>query len=199
MDDQKPRKRRLFVGIALDEEARRACAAVSGTVRKTGFSARFEAPEKLHVTLAFLGFVEPSRSDEIAATLASCARGTKPFAVALDKLGAFPHERRPRVVFVGSREQGTQFRELAARVREAYTALGFEFNDDAVAHVTIARVKESRKPLPLIEFAPIALEIKSLELFESLPDPANKTSRYKIAATFNLANPMFNLANPMSP
>jgi RNA 2',3'-cyclic 3'-phosphodiesterase len=186
MDDPAPRKRRLFVGIALDDGARAACAAVSEWLRKTGFDARYEAPEKLHVTLAFLGFVEPARVEPIVLELASCATRS-PFAVRLDKLGAFPHERRPRVVYVGAREQGAPFRRLAGSVRAAYTGLGFEFKNDPVAHVTIARVKESKRPLPLVDFAPIPLRIESLALFESLPDPPNKTSRYEICASVTLS------------
>jgi RNA 2',3'-cyclic 3'-phosphodiesterase len=186
VDEHRPRKRRLFAGVALDDAARSACASVSEALLQTGFAAKYESPNKLHVTLAFLGFVEPSRFGAIAAALATCARDAKSFSVTLDKLGAFPHERRPRVVFVGAREQGTRFRELAANVRAAYAELGFSFADDPVAHVTIARVKESRRPLPLIEFAPITLEITSLSLFESLPDPEHRTSRYEIAASKSL-------------
>jgi RNA 2',3'-cyclic 3'-phosphodiesterase len=171
--------RRLFVGIELDGSARSACAAVSSELRKSGFTAKYEAPEKLHVTLAFLGFVDPGRVEAVAAELASCARASRPFEVTLDKLGAFPHERRPRVVYVGAREQGAAFRALAARVRAAYGGLGFEFDKDSVAHVTIARVKESKRPLALIEFAPIQLTVRTLTLFESLPDAANETSRYE--------------------
>ncbi len=181
MDERPPRKRKLFVGIELNDEARAACAAASEQLRKTGFTAKYESPEKLHVTLAFLGFVEPSRADEIALTLRNCAQRAEPFSVTLDKLAAFPHERRPRIAYLGAREQGAAFRALASGLREAYTGLGFEFDKDPVAHVTIARVKDSKRPLPAIEFAPISLAVTALTLFESLPDPARKTSRYEAA------------------
>jgi 2'-5' RNA ligase len=176
------RKRKLFVGVDLNESARVQCAAVSEELRKTGFDAKYEAAEKLHVTLAFLGYVEPARCEEIALTLNAVAGSAKPFAVMLDKLGAFPHERRPRAVFVGARDQGAPFRTIAENVRDRYARLGFDFRDDPVAHVTIARVKESKRPLPLIEFAPILLDVERLSLFESLPDPARRTSRYAIVA-----------------
>ena len=183
MDEGTPRKRRLFVGVALEQSVRAGCAHACETLRKTGFAARYEAAEKLHLTLAFLGFVESSRSDAVAAALAESAAASKPFSVVLDKLGAFPNERRPRVVYIGARDQGAPFRLLAAAVRSRFAALCFGFDEDAVAHVTIARVKESKSPLPLIEFSPITLPIGALTLFESLPDRANKTSRYEIAAT----------------
>jgi len=183
MDERAPRKRRLFAGIELEPHARAACAAVAEQLRKADLAAKYESPEKLHATLAFLGFVDPSRVEEVTATLASCAKRSTPFDVTLDKCSAFPHERRPRVIYVGAREQGAAFRALAENVRNAYAALGFEFEDDAIAHVTIARIKESQRPLPLVDFAPIRLEIRELALFESLPDPAHKTSRYEIIAS----------------
>ncbi len=183
MIETSPRKRRLFVGIDLDPPARAACSDVSEELRKTGFQATYEAPEKLHVTLAFLGFVEPSRYDEIVSTLLAAAARSKPFALSLDKCGAFPNERRPRAVYAGAREQGAPFRTLAAALRSSYASLGFEFRNDAVAHVTIARVKRPKRPLPLIEFVAIRLEIRSLVLFESLPDNARATSRYERLAT----------------
>ncbi len=171
-------KRRLFVGIALDADARAACAAVAQRLERTGFAARYEAPEKLHVTLAFLGYVAGERYAGVVSALCTAAR-TACFSVTLDKLGGFPHERRPRIVFVGAREHGARFRALADSVRRVYAALGFEFKNDSVAHVTIARVKAPNRPLPLIEFPPIPLRMEHLTLFESLPDRANNTSRYE--------------------
>jgi 2'-5' RNA ligase len=172
------RKRRLFVGIDLDASARDACAAVSERLRRSGYAARFEDPEKLHVTLAFLGYVAAECYAGVVSALVTAAQAA-PFAVTLDKLGGFPHERRPRIAYAGAREQGAPFRALAETVRREYSALGFEFNNDPVAHVTIARVKAPSRPLPMIEFPPIALRIECLTLFESLPDRANNTSRYE--------------------
>jgi RNA 2',3'-cyclic 3'-phosphodiesterase len=180
------RTRRLFVGIELDDQARLRCSAVSEELRKTGLPAKFEAPEKLHVTLAFLGNVDSPRAAEIVSALSATIAGLAPFPVTLDKVGAFPHERKPRVVYVGAREQGAPFRALAERVRSAYAALGFPFEKDAVAHVTIARIGDPRRPLPLVEFAPIPLTIARVTLFESLFDKRQNTSRYEIIATASL-------------
>jgi 2'-5' RNA ligase len=187
LDSATARKRRLFAGIALDDGVRAACAGVSQELQKTGYAAKFEAPEKLHVTLAFLGWVEPARVDDVKSALRAAA-SSAPFGITLDKIGAFPHERKPRVVFVGAREQGAPFRALAAAVRQRYAALGFDFDNDAVAHVTLARSKPPQRPLPLIEFVPIPLRVESLTLFESLPDPVHKTSRYEVLATIALGD-----------
>jgi 2'-5' RNA ligase len=173
-------KRRLFVGIALDQVSRTKCCAVAGALRATGFAARYEGGDKLHVTLAFLGNVAASHYDSIGESLAQSARGCAPLTLQLDKIGAFPNERRPRVVYIGSRAQGPAYRALASGVRSAYARLGFSFKEDPVAHVTIARAKEASRPLPLLEVTPIALAVTAISLFESIFDPKAKTSRYEI-------------------
>jgi RNA 2',3'-cyclic 3'-phosphodiesterase len=174
------RKRRLFIGIELDDAARARCGAVADALSRTGFAARFEASDKLHVTLAFLGNVEASQYDAVDAALGESAKRRVPFTLCFDKAGAFPNERRPRVVYVGAREQGEAYRNLATTVRSAYAELGFTFKEDPVAHVTIARVKEASAPLPLIEVAPFALDVRTISLFESIFDAKANTSRYEV-------------------
>jgi 2'-5' RNA ligase len=179
---------RLFVGIALDDVVRERCAKIAEAVRSTGFDGRYEASEKYHITLAFLGNVAPERMGEVEATMCSLSHIATSHIV-LDRLGGFPHERRPRVAFIGARNQGSAFAHLATQACALYAALGFTLEKDPVAHVTIARVKAPQCPLPLVDVAPIPVEISALTLFESLPDRANNTSRYEIRRTIALATP----------
>ena len=174
------------MGIELDDATRAACGAAIEELRRAGFAAKFEGLEKLHVTLAFLGNVASERHAEIARVMDEAAALTAPLHITLDKVGAFPHERKPRVVYVGAREQGRAFRTLCRRLRDGYAPLGFAFKDDAVAHVTIARVKETQRPLPLVEVAPVTLPVRALTLFESVHDPEKNTSRYVMSATSDL-------------
>ena len=159
---------------------RKACGAIAERLRGSGLAARFEAPEKLHVTLAFLGWVEPEAAGSIGGALESAAQANPPFTLTLDKLGAFPHERKPRVVWIGARKQSKAFHDLSRSVRKEFEALGFSFDKDAVAHVTIARVKAGDAHLPMLDIAPMKLVVRSLALFESIP--AGSTTRYEIRA-----------------
>lgn len=177
---------RLFAGIELDENVRAACGTVIGQLRRSGFAAKFEEPGKLHVTVAFLGNVDRECHAEIVRVMNETAAATPPLDVPLERIGAFPHERKPRVVYVGAREQGRDFRTLCARLRGGYAELGFSFKDDAVAHVTIARVKDPQRPLPLVDVKPTILHVRSLALFESIYDKEKDTSRYVVSATSDL-------------
>ncbi|HZZ01247.1 MAG TPA: RNA 2',3'-cyclic phosphodiesterase [Candidatus Baltobacteraceae bacterium] len=177
---------RLFAGVALDEATRAVCGEVIDELQRSGFAARFEERDKLHVTLAFLGNVDSERRGEIVRVMDETAAATGPFDLTFDKVGAFPHERSPRIVYVGAREQGRDYRLLCARLRGGFGELGFRFKDDAVAHVTVARIKDLRRPLPLVGVAPATLRVSTLTLFESLPDKEKNTSRYIASATSEL-------------
>ena len=169
---------KLFAGIELDERTRAACAAVSARLQDAAFPGRFEAAEKLHITLAFLGWVDAERVEAIRDTLRAVAQSQAPFDITLDRVGAFPHERRPRIVWIGSHDQGEGFRRVARAAQAAYAGMGFSFTQDAVAHVTIARVKEGRAHLPMLDIRPVRMRVSHISLFESLP--AARTTRYEV-------------------
>lgn len=175
---------KLFTGIALTPAARAKCAGVIERLRDSGLDARFEAPEKLHITLAFLGWVEPEAVGPVRDALARTAQENTAFDITLDKLGAFPHERKPRVVWIGASNQGAAFRNLSRSVRAAYETLGFHFEKENVAHVTLARVKGGDAHLPMLDIKPMKLAVRKLTLFESIP--AERTTRYEVRARYSL-------------
>ena len=179
--------RRLFVGIALRDGERRALAGVAAELQRCGFAARYEDEHKLHLTLAFLGNVPHAHCAHMAETLRGAVAGVAQFEIVLDKVAAFPHERKPRVAYAGARDQGAAYRSLARSLRAAYADQGFVFDADPVAHVTLARVKSPSRPLPMLEFAPIVICVDGVRLFESVFDKGANTSRYDTLSSIPLA------------
>jgi 2'-5' RNA ligase len=174
---------RLFIGVEMDERARFACEAVAVRLERAGLRARFIPPENYHLTLLFLGNVENEKVPSIESAARAAAAKHSAFTIALDRAGAFPHERKPSVVFVGSHGVDARYRALAKDVRAGYAALGYVCDDDAVPHVTIARVPEkNRRPMPRIEIEPIAVAIGSLRVFESVPHEGR--TRYVVRSAF---------------
>lgn len=170
---------RFFAGIELDDPTRAVCVDAQARLQQAAFGAKYDGADKLHVTLAFLGNVRAEQLEDVERVLRAAADATKPFDLALDRVGAFPNERRPRIVYVGSRSQSPHFRTLAHRLHDAYRDLGFDFKEDPVAHITIARIKGgSGEPLPLLDLSPHHMPIRTIALFESIP--AETTTRYTI-------------------
>jgi 2'-5' RNA ligase len=136
---------RLFVAVNLPAEERRAIWEATAVLRRSPLPVRWVAEAALHVTLRFLGEVDEARVDAITAALAACVRGVKPFAVALEGVGAFPSLAKPRVVWVGV-ERHPALELLANDVEHALMTLAFEPELRPFApHVTLGRAQRGAR------------------------------------------------------
>jgi RNA 2',3'-cyclic 3'-phosphodiesterase len=168
---------RLFVAIEINAMVRALAQSAATALAAAGVAGRFEAPEKMHVTVAFLGSMPESNLAAITQALRDAASGCTEFEIDFGRLGAFPNERRPRVIWIGPVRESAAFMTCASRVRDAFKTLGFTFDHDAAAHITICRPKfvpEGR--LPTLA-ANATLRVTGLTLFQSLP--AGRTTRYE--------------------
>ncbi len=126
---------RLFVAIDLPEAARETLRVL----RTDLDGARWTPPAQYHLTLAFLGEVEPERTAAITEALEQVAGA--PLELRLQGLNVFPSRRRPRVLVAGV-ERAEALTALHARVEAAMEALGFAPENRAFRpHVTVARLK----------------------------------------------------------
>ncbi|WP_301663777.1 RNA 2',3'-cyclic phosphodiesterase [Methanoculleus frigidifontis] len=97
------------------------------------------APTNLHITLKFLGEVDPAQIEPIVQALRTIA--ADPFEVTLGCAVCNP-PKRPRVVWCDIMDAGKSA-ELAARVDAALEPLGFPREKRPFRpHVTLTRVKE---------------------------------------------------------
>jgi len=171
---------RLFAAIALDDIARSFAVELTQRLERSGTSCRFERPEKLHITLAFLGSVPGERVAAYAGALAKAATSCEPFRVQLDRLGGFP-TRRPTLLWLGCTASEPAYAECADRVREAFAALGSHCQANDEPHVTLCRCKQPLSAVPSISVKPgTSLEVRELTLYQSLPD--GTTTRYEVRA-----------------
>ena len=170
---------RFFVAADLDEPGRDFVAGAIERLQAAGLDARFVAREKWHATLAFLGKVDADQYSAIVEALSAAAASRPPFEMTLDAIGAFPSQRKPRVVWIGSSREEPAFAACASAVRDALAPLGFPFDDDAVAHVTVSRIKHPTKALPEpILPEGVRVRVDSLTLYESVR--GGSTTRYEV-------------------
>lgn len=176
--------KRLFVGIALNDAARENVAAVQDRLREvaTRQGVRFVRPEKLHLTLVFLGDAEPE--GVMAACAEVCARHA-PTELFSTTLGGFPDLRRPKVVWLGV-EGGID--ALSALQADLAAALG-QSTAEYIPHLTLARVSPGSKAVGYaaqtleLDLPPAKIEVEEVSLFESNPD-----GRYEILASWPVAS-----------
>jgi RNA 2',3'-cyclic 3'-phosphodiesterase len=178
------RMARLFAAIALDDEVRQFALGVSERLANAQIQCRFERPDKLHITLAFLGSIPAERITPFGAALAQAASESEPFRLRLDRLGGFP-ERRPTLLWLGSRARDKAYAACALRVRVAFAALGSRCAVNDEPHVTLCRSKRPLPAVPPMDLEPgVAFLVRELTLYESLP--GGSTTRYEVRSVAQL-------------
>jgi RNA 2',3'-cyclic 3'-phosphodiesterase len=123
---------RSFVAVPLPADARAAILASvhgAGPGGAPGLSAGLpeirwsRRPENLHVTLKFLGQVDPALLARFAAALAEALAPTAGFQVSLRGFGAFPSPRDAQVIWVGVDDPARQLAAVAGIVEQVAARL----------------------------------------------------------------------------
>jgi 2'-5' RNA ligase len=103
--------------------------------------ASWVATENYHVTVRFLGEIEPSVCTDLHNAARDAVAGIPPFTFTVDRVSAFPREERPRVLWAGG-EAPPPFDDLLDRLGGSLHDLGFErARRDPHFHLTLARIK----------------------------------------------------------
>jgi len=136
---------RLFVSVDLDGLAE-GVADAQARLPDTG-SLRLVDPDDAHVTLKFLGEVDPARLDAVEAALTTAVTDASvdPFEMLVGGFGVFPSLDYISVVWAGVREGGPELARLHGAVERESTAIGFDPADhEFTPHVTLARMDDAR-------------------------------------------------------
>jgi 2'-5' RNA ligase len=135
---------RVFCAVELPDEVRARAAARIAELRAEGSGVRasWERPEKLHLTLKFIGEIEQAQMRELAEALAEAARSVEAFEIAVEGAGAFPPKSAPRVLWLGVRDEAGGLARLRERLEAACARRHFPrerrpFNP----HLTLARLR----------------------------------------------------------
>jgi RNA 2',3'-cyclic 3'-phosphodiesterase len=98
-----------------------------------------------HLTLKFLGEIDPAIAGPLAAALTKTVAPLSPFPLELRGVGAFPDRDRPRVLWVGVGAGAEPLAELARHVDDAAASLGRPRETRPfVPHTTWMRVRGPR-------------------------------------------------------
>ncbi len=182
---------RLFVAVHLPAEIKEQLSLVQDRLRRSRADVSWVKPGSLHITLKFLGEVEPGRLDRIGFALGEAARTMPPFSLSVGGMGTFGG-RVPRVVWVGVRTGSEPLCDLAGRVEGALSRVGCPREKRGfTAHFTLGRVRSPQNVEALLaalhdepkeEFGTVFVDAYSLMQSELNPGGAIHTelARYSL-------------------
>ncbi len=135
---------RLFIALHLPSEVIAALDTAQHHLRVTvpPGVVSWVAPRSIHLTLKFLGDVPLNQRESIAEALTTVARAHAPFDLSTGGLGCFPHQRNPRVVWIGVQGQLKALQLLRDAVEGVIAPLGYPTEDRPFSpHLTLGRVR----------------------------------------------------------
>ena len=175
------RSHRVFFALWPDDEATAHLSALAQDLTAGG-GGRVMRPASLHLTLAFVGAVTPSRIPRLEEIAGAVRAG--PFELSLNRLGFWPQRG---ILWAGCRQPPAPLRRLAGGLATELRAAGFAIDHrsgaDLVPHITLAR-RARCASLPRLG-TPISWQVREFALVESHLHPS--AARYTTLAGLPLA------------
>jgi len=134
---------RAFIAVNLAAPVIEEIAKVRSVLQEAESDIRWARLEGLHLTLKFLGDISRNQVGPILAALGEAVDKQSPLRIMAQGLGAFPHLRRPRVLWVGLHGDGLN--ELQESIGTALMSLDFPPEERKFSpHLTLGRVRSLR-------------------------------------------------------
>lgn len=176
---------RLFCAVELPDGLRSRVAERVRRLRSEfpDVRASWERPEKLHITLKFLGDVEPARVEALSGAAARAVSNIEPFELSVNEPGSFPPKGEPRVLWLGIVDASGRLAVMQRALETECAAVGFPREPRAFKpHLTLARIRSPQGARELAAshretpFEPQRFKVTELVLMRSELGPSG--SRY---------------------
>lgn len=174
---------RLFIALPLEENTKKILAQIQEELKKglVGGAVKWVEPKNFHQTIIFLGQVGRDRVGQLKDILSQVNQ--EPINLSLSKLGFFPDQSRPRVIWVGLKGEREKLSSCFHRLRLALSRADFQFDTRFSPHITLGRVRFGKGQLrfasktlekidKLLKETNTSFQAKRLVLFQSKLTPA---------------------------
>lgn len=130
---------RAFVAVKVPDDVASRLDDYLDDLRKV-YRAKWVRAEQMHITLKFLGELEPEVIDDVKDILTPL-KHFEPFRIELDTIGAFPNVRKANVLWLSGSKGSRELGQLSGKVNRALSELVEPDTKRFRAHLTIARLK----------------------------------------------------------
>ena len=145
-----------------------------------------------HITLAFLGSVNPEQLQSVIQMVGESIKKQKPFTLEIEGLNVFGSQKSPRI-FWGAVNEVNELFQLQEIVHKTCLAAGFSLETRPYhPHITLARKwggNEDFKMDDLVTYNPFSEKALSFQVSEVVLYKSNleNTPKYEPVAVFSLA------------
>ena len=134
---------RLFLAIALPENARSRMVERIRTISDRSVKVRWVPAENIHITLKFFGEASAERKATIVSTMERVAAKIQPFEKSITGVKIVRRGRRPQMVWATVADDDGQLQRLHGRTERLLEHDGFAREERSFSpHITLARVRD---------------------------------------------------------
>ena len=155
---------RLFIAVNFPKEIKNELESNAGYIKSHVEKGNFSRRENYHITLAFLGEIEPKRVTDIKRIMERTDFGS--FTLTLGKFGVF--RRSGGDIVWRSIEKSDPLIRLRDTLVRSLAENGFGIDENAFRpHITLSRETFGAMPSAFPANVPVSFEVKSYELMRS--------------------------------
>lgn len=181
---------RTFIALPTSAEIQDKMALIQSDLKQTRADVKWDAPNKFHITLKFLGNVEQNKLENLYLVIGNAIKEKSVFEIVYNSVGVFPNLNNPRVIWIGA-EPNQKLMDLQFNIEQACVEIGFPKEERAFyPHITLGRVKSRRNISRLtdviksITFQPMKFLCKEVLVMKS--DLRPEGSVYTVLKSFQL-------------
>ena len=165
---------RAFVALKLPDNLISSIKRIQNDLKLYRFSVRWIRPEKMHLTLKFLGEITESDINDIGVAMNDCAVSYAPLSLSAKGIGIFPGIARPRIIWAGISGEASRLSDLLNDLENRFEEIHFKKEGRPFkGHLTLGRFREKADRGKLID------ALKKFQSFESEIFVAGELYLYK--------------------
>jgi RNA 2',3'-cyclic 3'-phosphodiesterase len=168
--------KRIFIAADISTEARRKVSDYIETLRKefTDIRVGWDKPEKLHLTLKFLGDTDEKYLSKLIIIVENISSEISNFKLKIAETGVFPNAKNPRILWIDVKDEAGNLAKINSLLEAECERIGFaKEKRKFVPHLTIGRIREPQTAQNLARkhlennFAPVEFDISEIVIYES--------------------------------
>ncbi|WP_161490792.1 RNA 2',3'-cyclic phosphodiesterase [Methanonatronarchaeum thermophilum] len=143
---------RSFISLDLPSEFKDEIERIQHELSASGADLNLVDPEKVHITLKFLGEIDSNQLKKVVSGVENAVKGFNSFKASIEEVGVFPDIGYIKVVWLGVDKGSEKVVDLHKRIEREMVSIGFsEEEHEFVPHATLARVKSGRNKERLVD------------------------------------------------
>ncbi len=188
---------RFFIALEIPEENKAQFQAIQASLHTLIPQARLTTPDKIHLTLTFIGEQPDELKDKLTQVLLDAATGIPSFEITPAYIDGFPNIHHPQVLWVGVKDDIDKIFIIHERIQDGLETLHLPTDERRfIPHITIAKLnnqlsfsvdrnlERNLEKIMASNLEPI--QVSSIKLFESVADGG--LHRHNTLAEIKLGN-----------